>query len=484
VQIFTRGGTQPGAEALLEAGQGHTRDASASLTTPLAGALLSVSAGYRSQQAISAFDTAEVPFANPAVDGNWNRNGTLRLDEHGALGDFSAWAWGSRNDTDFADPFSSSPSIPSTQETALEHRSQDGYGLSGAHRFGDSKLSVAASETRDDAVDVSNVPNNDPANDFPASGNDNNQFRSRNRQISLQDTTNLAPGIDFIGGVEHLNQLGSFTAFNYAASAMVLTSDERQVDSVWGGSVGRVGSQQWQVNLRNDRYSDFGSATTGLLGWGWSFAPSWKLTAQASSAFRAPSFEDLYYPGYSNPLLQPERARSVELGLRWSQGSSSASAAVFGNRISDLITAGPNQMPANVGHAAMDGAELQAATVLALLRFGASLSLDRPRDLDTGRPLLLRASYNAKLYATYRQGAWGLSADLQRTGARDDYDYVSGAIVQLSAYDLARIALQYKLNANVQLQLRVENLFNASYQLVDGYNTLPRLIIAGVQVKL
>jgi len=485
IQIFTRGGAAPGAGVLAEAGQGHTRDASAHLTAPVADATLSVSAGYRTQKAISAIDVAQVPFVNPAPDGNWSRNGSLRLEQHGSLGDFSAWAWGNHNDTDFDDPFNSSASIPSTRATQVEHRTQDGYGLSGAHVFGASRVSLAVAETRDDAVDVSNIPDNDPANDTPYSDNDNDQFRSRNRQITLQDTTTISPGIDLLGGWEHLSQLGAYTAFNYLTSIETLTQAERQVDSFWAGTTGRAGSQQWQVNLRNDRYSDFGSATTGLLGWGWNFSQGWKLTAQASTAFRAPSFEELYYPQSGNPALQPERARSQEIGLRWGQGALSASASIFRNRISNLIVSGPppGYVEANVGHASADGAELQGAGAWGGLRVGASLSVDRPRDLDTGLPLLRRAGYGAKLSAGYVRGPWSTDADVQRTGARDDIDYLSGAPVQLSPYTLARFALRYAITPKLRLDLRVENLLNTSYQLVDGYNTLPRLLIGGVEAS-
>ncbi len=493
VQIFTRAGTQPGADALAEAGQGHTRDASAAVRAPLGQGLLSVSAGYRSQQAIGAISVAQVPYINPSVDGNWNRNAVLHLDQHGSWGDLSAWAWGNRSDTDWDDPFNSIGTTPANEltlaplATQIEHRSQDGYGLSGSHRFGDSKVSLSVGETLDNSTNVSNVPNNNANNEYPFSDNDNDEFLSRNRTLTLQDTTVVAPGIDLTGGWEYLIQNGASNAYDPTGNDVVLTAFSRKVDSLWAGTVGRLGSQQWQVNVRNDRYSDFGSATTWLAGYGWSINSHWKLTAQASTAFRAPSFNDLYYPISGNPALQPERARSQELGLRWTQGEASASVALFRNRVSDLIEVGPppTYQSINVGHASMDGSEFQAAGALGALRLGGNLSLDQPRDLDTGQPLLRRASYSLKLWATYRHGPWSANADWQRTGARNDIEILAPfGTTQLAPYNLARVGLQYQVNAKVQLHLRAENLFNASYQLVDGYNTLPRLIIAGIEGRI
>jgi vitamin B12 transporter len=480
VQIFTRGAGQAGADALVEAGQGRTRGANASVSTPVAGAMLSLSAGYRSQQAITSINLEQVPGLDPAPDGNWNRHGTLRLDEHGAVGDFSVWAWGSRNDTQWLDPFNASATIALNQIQQVQQASQDGYGISGAMSFGDSKVSLSASQSRDDSNDVSNVPNTDPYTDA-----DNDQFRSRRRQLTVQDTTTLVRGIEWVSGVEHVDQDGAFTLFDFTNGNTDLKTAERRVDSLWTGTVGHLGSQQWQINLRHDRYSDFGGATTGLLGWGWSIDPAWKLTAQASTGFRAPSFEDLYYPIYGNPALLPERARTVELGLRWSQAGASASAAIFRNRVSNLIEGlAPSFQSINVGHAAMDGIEGQAVQTLGPLRLAASLNLDRPRDQDTGLPLLRRADANLKLSAGYVQGPWSASADWQRTGARDDLDILTGDRVQLSPYNLARLALRRDLGSRVQVFLRLENLFNANYQLVDGYNTLPRMIVAGVEARL
>jgi len=482
VQIFTRAAVAPGAQVLAEAGQGRTRDASASVSTRLGDAGVRVSAGYRAQKAFPAIDVAQVPYINPADDGNWNRNGALRLDQRGTWGELRAWVWGSRNDTDWADAFNGSATIPTARIAQVEHRSQDGAGASLTRLLGSSKIQLTAAQTRDDAVNVSNVANTDPLSD-----GDNSQYRSRNRQVTLQDTTALARGVDLVAGWEHLNQWGASTSYD-PSFLYQLTGFSRRVDSLWLGSNARTGAQQWQVNVRNDRYSDFGSAMTGLFGWGWSIDPAWKLVAQASTAFRAPAFDDLYLPPQygGNPQLGPERAHSAELGLRWNQGASSASLAMYRNRVAGLIAPGPRFVLVNIGHAAMDGGELQAQTMLGALRAGGSLTLDRPRDMDTGLALVRRAHTNARLWAVYESGPWSGSAELQRTGARDDYAILTfvrtGSL--LPAYNLARAGLQYRINDQVKVSLRVENLFQAHYELVDGYNTLPRTLIGGVEARI
>jgi len=356
-----------------------------------------------------------------------------------------------------------------------------------AHAFGDSKLSLSLAETDDNSTNVSNVPNNNAANDYPFSDDDNNAFYSRNRLITLQDTTALGRGVDLTAGWEHLLQNGASNAYDPTGNNVVITGFTRNVDSFWAGTVGHIGAQQWQVNVRNDRYSDFGTATTGLLGYGWSLQPSWKLTAQVSNAFRAPSFNELYYPISGNPSLQPEHANSEEVGLRWARGSANASVAIYHTRISELIEVGPGPtyQSINIGAASMDGSEWQAGGSIGSLRLSGGLSVLRARDLDTGAPLLRRASYTVNLSAAYTRGPWSAGAQWQRVGARNDIEILAPfGTTQLAPYDLARLTLQYRVNAHVQLHVRVENVFNASYELVDGYNTLPRLIIGGFEAKI
>jgi vitamin B12 transporter len=484
IQIFTRGGTKPGAQAFAEAGQGHTRDAGASVTTPVAGALLSISAGMRQQAAVSAIDTQQVTFANPLVDANHARNGSVRWDQHAADWDLNAWAWGRHNDTAWDDPYDSSATIPSTLSTEVEHRTQDGFGLSGSYALGSSRVRASVAQTQDDSSNVSNVP----------LSYDDDEFVSRNRQLSLQDTTTFAPGIDALFGWELLDQLGSSTSYD-PAFLNRLTAFDRHVDSFWAGTNGRAGAQQWQANLRHDQYTDMGGATTGLLAYGYWFDPAWKATAQYSTAFRAPSFNELYYPVYGNPALRPERARNEEIGVRWAQGASNAGASIFRNRTNDLIEGlAPSFQEINIDRASLDGAELQGQTILQRLALagatldqldlGASLSLDRPRDLDTGLPLLRRSRTTVRISASLVQGPWTASTDLQRTGPRDDIDYVTLARTQLPAYNLARFTLARAFGSHVRIHVRVENLFNAHYQLADGFNTLPRMIIGGVEVRM
>ncbi len=64
------------------------------------------------------------------------------------------------------------------------------------------------------------------------------------------------------------------------------------------GYTGRVADNKLQVDLRFDHNSVYGNQTTGKLGWGIDIDAAWSLRALAGTAFRAPTFNDLYFPDF------------------------------------------------------------------------------------------------------------------------------------------------------------------------------------------
>ena len=112
-----------------------------------------------------------------------------------------------------------------------------------------------------------------------------------------------------------------------------------------------------QLNLRSDRYSDFGSAATWLAGYGYHLTDAWRLSATASTGFNAPTFNDLYYPFGGNPALRPERLKSAELA-QYAVAGQELRATFFDNRYTDLFGFDANFDRINIGRARIKGLEL------------------------------------------------------------------------------------------------------------------------------
>jgi vitamin B12 transporter len=484
IQIFTRTGGAPGGQAQAEAGSRGTRAASGSVGTQVGGVSLTASAGWREQDAISAIDASQVPHpvgfvlgANPATDPTRNVDGSLALAHRDPSNELAAWIWASHGDTSFDSAYDG----PTASHR--EHASFDVWGSSARHRFAPgTSLALSYGQSRDHSVDdyAAGSSGQDAPTSFAAG-----RFESRNRQVTLQGDLRVIDPLQLQAGVSRLDQQGGTNQYDPSFASLAFTAFERRVDSLWLGAIGRSGRQELQFNARHDQYSDFGGATTGLAGWSLGLAPGWRAVAQWSSAFRAPSFDDLHFPGGNNPALKPERARTGELGLRWAAGPARASLSLYRTRTDELIVFDPATfVPNNIGHAAVDGAELQAALTSGPWSLGGNLGLMRARDADTGQALVRRARYVARLAVAWTSSAWRVGAEWSRSGAREDFDINTNLRTQLAPYSLARLTLQRELAPHLAVRLRIENLFNAHYQLVDGYNTLPRMVLGGLEARM
>lgn len=98
----------------------------------------------------------------------------------------------------------------------------------------------------------------------------------------------------------------------------------------------RLGAHTLQLNARHDDDSEFGGKSTGSAAYGFAFAPNWRATASAGTAFKAPTLYQRFSL-YGDDTLRPETSRNVELGVKWAEGANHFSATLYRNNVSNLI---------------------------------------------------------------------------------------------------------------------------------------------------
>jgi vitamin B12 transporter len=244
----------------------------------------------------------------------------------------------------------------------------------------------------------------------------------------------------------------------------VYDKTSRQLDSARLGYQGDVERHQLQINLRQDTYSDFGTAQTWFAGYGFRFAPDWRVNASSSTGFNAPTFNDLYYPFGGNPNLRPEQVRSNELGLQYVTAVVDARAVWFSNRFTDLIGNDVNFIRININQARNEGLELTYRASFGATSVQAGLTLQDPVDLTTNKRLDRRAATLANIAVAHDSGPWSYGANLRYSGERPDGTQV------LAAYSVVDVTLSHALSREVKLFGRIENLLDANYETVYGYN--------------
>lgn len=249
----------------------------------------------------------------------------------------------------------------------------------------------------------------------------------------------------------------------------------RRTNSVRAGYLGSFGSAfEVQANIRHDDASDYGNANTGLLALGWRLSPEWKLVAQGSTAFSAPSFSDIQYE--AGPL-KPERSRDLELGVHWQHAGWLARATVFSQRQHDLVAFTPDFHTVNIDHASNRGIELAVDGDTGYGKLGIDTTFQNARDDDLHEALARRARAVAAINYRVPIAGWETGVWLHYTGVRSDIDPVTFATVQAKARTVLGLSTWHPLSPNWSIGLKADNLTGTHTPEVLGYTPPPPTVL-------
>lgn len=459
IQLFTKQGRgTPALNASAGVGSHGTQRVAAGFSGEVNDTSFNVNAGKVKTDGVSAINPLQAPGANP--NNNGYDNNTLNAQVRHALNAdhlLSASVFSSRGNGSFDNAFG----LPTDINNTLSNI--DKLSLASDDQLGEMWHSqVRLAQGTDENRSYTN-------------GIQSSRFQTQSKQLAWQNTLKIADTQNVNLAVEHLGQAVS--------SSTLFSRTSRNVNSVLGGYVGEYGTQQVQLNARQDRYSDFGTASTGLLAYGLSFADRWRATASVSSAFKAPTFNDLYYPlsfGFQgNPNLRPERSHNQEIGLHYAADGQRVDAVYFDNRINDLIAVNAAfTTVVNINQAQITGQELSYAGDFGNKHLQAHVTFQDPRDTATGKTLLRRAKEYASLSASHDFAAWSIGAEVRHSGARQDV----GART-LPAYQLFNLTGRYEISKQLNVSARVDNVFNRNYSEAYSYNTLGRTLFVGLNYQ-
>jgi vitamin B12 transporter len=286
---------------------------------------------------------------------------------------------------------------------------------------------------------------------------------TRNTQLQWQNDFTLAPDNVVTAGLER--------QFQRVQSSTAYPITGRDVRTSMLGYIGRLGAHQFQASIRDENYSDFGRAKTWLGGYGYDFNSTWKATAMRSNAFTAPTFNQLFFPGFGNPNVKPEKSTSNELGLQYAVGGSLLRLATYRTVYRNLIEApAPSFTAQNVASARVEGTELSYTGQFNSWDLRASLTVQDPINSITGAQLRRRGATFGNLVVNANYSGWRLGSEVTMSGTRPDNDIVSGAAVTLGSYKLMNLTARRELGKNAFFAARLENLFDEKYQLAQGFN--------------
>lgn len=262
------------------------------------------------------------------------------------------------------------------------------------------------------------------------------------------------------------------------------------------------------AGVRHDGYNTFGDATTYRVTGGYLVkATDTKLRGSYATGFRAPSMNELFWPNFGNPKLQPERSQSFDLGVDQFAFDDGVKISVgyFWNRYRDLIQTiqseatcgigpyGVNFCPVNVGSAKSQGWEVGIELVLARdqpwmkrLELKGHYTMTLTRNLVTGTRLRRWPVDQAGLSVRYQPiDPLSMTLDFRFVGSQFDRpDRAQNDTQRLGSFDVLNLAVTWDVSERIEAYVRVDNLLDEEYEEILLFGTPGRSIFGGVRVNV
>lgn len=313
-------------------------------------------------------------------------------------------------------------------------------------------------------------------------GASQSRFDTQRDTLSFQNDLSLA--------LDHLLTVGADYQDDRVDGTTAYAVTSRDNTGLFTQYQGALGAHDVQLSLRRDDNEQFGGHNTGGAAWGYALSEGLRLTASYGTAFKAPTFNELYWP-YSafasnsttyisrgNPALAPEKSKTTELGLRYQLATASLSLSAYETRMRDLINwattaTSPSEFttaPANIDRVRIRGIEAVFATRLAGWDVHTGLTLLDPKNRSSGNKgnvLPRRTQQSLRFDADRRFGQYHFGATLLAAGKR--YDDLANTR-SLSGYATLDMRAEYSLAKDWRLQARIENLFDKDYETAAFYN--------------
>ncbi len=292
------------------------------------------------------------------------------------------------------------------------------------------------------------------------------RFQTKRTNASLQADMQFGAAGNLTAGLDQLKDKVSGTT-DYAVTS-------RKNTGLFANYQITTGNNKFDVSARQDDNEQFGKKTTGGLAFAHEFSEGFRATASYGTAFKAPTFNDLYYPFSGNSELKPENSKNLELGVTGRLASGEWAISAFQNKIDDLIqwrdTGGGIWKPMNVAAAKITGLELSTAQRLGEWQVSGNATFQKPEVASgeqMGDLLINRPKQILNLDAERQLGRVSVDAAVHAEGRR----YNDTANLQpLAGFATLDLRAKYALSRDLSVSAKLANVLDKNYELRKGYN--------------
>lgn len=215
-----------------------------------------------------------------------------------------------------------------------------------------------------------------------------------------------------------------------------------------------------ELGLRHDKNQQFGSENTWNAAISLPVGQANEFILSYAEGFRAPTFNDLYYPMYGNSNLKAEKSKSYELQLR-SQLADTVrlETSIYQNKIRDQIQYQGNNELKNV-QARINGFEASLQHELFDAQGSLNLSLIDPRERKNGHQLPRVAKRTLSYDLDKQLGAFGVGGTW-RVASKSFND--ANNKVKIAGFGTMDLRGNWQATQDLGVDLRLANIFDKGY---------------------
>jgi vitamin B12 transporter len=271
--------------------------------------------------------------------------------------------------------------------------------------------------------------------------------------IFLADQHTLTLGLDYLR-----DEVTSSTTYDEATRDNEAAFAQYQI---------QLGAVDTNFGLRYDDNEQFGDFTTASFLAGANLSDNVRLIGSVSEGFKAPTFNDLYYPGFGDTSFQPEESINYEIGLNATLGNSYVTVAVFNNQLENLIQYNSASFQTDqTAEVEITGIEFNVDTEIAGWALSLSGSVIDPENKANGKLLRRRAEQSMSFDADYGFDKVTLGFSLRSESNRFDD---AANTVRLGGYTTSAIRASYRINDEWSVKVKVDNLTDKEYVTASSF---------------
>lgn len=293
------------------------------------------------------------------------------------------------------------------------------------------------------------------------------RFDTQRQQWTLQHNEPTPIGLAMFGVERTREEVSGTTSFDRPV---------RNIEGFFAGLQGRAHAHRWQMNVRYDDNSTYGSKTTGFLAYGYQLNNIVGLTASTGTFFKAPTFNQVH----ANASIKPESGQTYEVGVNFDFGTSRLDVVRFRTNADNLVNwvnISGVWTPSNVDLAVISGTSFDFSTTVSGWRFGGQLELLDARNKTPGnsfnRRLPRRADEQLTLNIEKAVSGWWLGANVLFVS--DRYENADNT-QRLPGFGTVGLTAERPLGQDWHFNVRVNNLGDKAYETVRGFNQPGRSI--------